>query len=138
MRGGDIACRFGGEEFALVYPGMPEEIALTRLESIREEIASLSLNHRGKSIDPATISAGIAVYPQHGDDTASLINVADQALYKSKESGRNRVTVAPGAQPTPEAAPLKLVHDRDHAQPGKSGAESRDSDTIPVKLPQTC
>jgi diguanylate cyclase (GGDEF)-like protein len=117
MRGGDIACRFGGEEFALVYPGMPEDVAFARLESIRDEIEKHSLSHRGKACASVTISAGIAVFPDHGTDIETLINVADQALYKSKESGRNRVTIvlAENEGEVDENASLKLVHDSDAA-----------------------
>lgn len=127
MRGGDIACRFGGEEFALVYPGMPRDVAITRLETIREQIGKLSLSHRGTALDAVTISAGIAIYPEHGQDIESLINSADQALYRSKESGRNQVTIwrAEGEEEGEQkngAVPLKLVHDGDaaRAEGGKS------------------
>ncbi len=115
MRGGDIACRFGGEEFALVYPGMREDVALSRLESIRNVIGKHSLSHRGKACAPVTISAGIAVYPDHGPDIETLINVADQALYQSKHSGRNRVTIAhsENEEEGDENVSLKLVHDSD-------------------------
>ena len=126
MRGGDIACRFGGEEFALVYPGMTEDVAFARLESIRNEIGNHSLSHRGKACAPVTISAGIAVYPDCGPDIETLINVADQALYKSKESGRNRVTIAHAEEEEEEGdeiVSLKLVHDNDTACPRRDKAE---------------
>ena len=127
MRGGDIACRFGGEEFALVYPGMDEDVAVKRLESIRLQIGKLSLSHRGQSCPSVTISAGIAVFPQHGPDSETLINVADKALYKSKESGRNRVTTALETEPNDEVTPLRLVHDAGPDKSEKTRAKSRDA-----------
>lgn len=117
VRGGDIACRFGGEEFALVYPGMAEDVAFKKLEAIRQQIAALCLDHRGKTCDAVSISAGIAVYPEHGDDAQTLINLADKALYRSKEQGRNRVNVAQKSAPETSAErALKLVHDRDRRE----------------------
>ena len=110
MRVGDIACRYGGEEFALVYPGMCEEVAARRLETIRTEIGKLSITHRGKLCKPVTVSAGLAVYPAHASDTDSLINAADQALYKSKDTGRNCVNVAADLAQNREDSPLRLVH----------------------------
>lgn len=118
MRGGDIACRFGGEEFALVYPGMPPDVAMNRLEVIRQQVGALSLSHRNMALDQVTISSGIAVYPDHGQDIETLINSADQALYQSKEQGRDRVTMwqADGGDEDSEKASLTLIHDRDAAQ----------------------
>jgi diguanylate cyclase (GGDEF)-like protein len=110
MRGGDIACRYGGEEFALVYPGMDEDVAGRCLETIKTEIGNLSITHRGKVCKPATISAGLAVYPAHAPDTDSLINAADQALYRSKDAGRNRVSVAAHLAKNLDASPLRVVH----------------------------
>lgn len=117
MRGADIACRFGGEEFALVYPGMPPDVALKRLDVIRQQIGASSLSHRNMSLDPVSISSGIAVYPEHGQDIETLINSADRALYQSKEQGRNRVTLwcADGGDDGDKAS-IKLIHDRDAAQ----------------------
>jgi len=110
MRVGDIACRYGGEEFALVYPGMSEEVAARRLETIRTLIGKLSITHRGTLCKPATISAGLAVYPAQASDTESLINAADQALYKSKDTGRNCVSVAADLAQNSDDTPLRLVH----------------------------
>lgn len=113
MRGGDIACRYGGEEFALVYPGMPADVASKRLEDIRRQIGTLSISHRGQLCKPVTISAGIGVYPDHALDTDCLINAADQALYKSKDAGRDQVTVATSLRPAEGVSALKLVHGRE-------------------------
>jgi diguanylate cyclase (GGDEF)-like protein len=127
MRRGDIACRFGGEEFAFVYPGVPEDVACARLEAIRCEIEKQSLSHRGRTCRPVTISAGIALFPDHGNDIETLINAADQALYMSKEGGRNRVTIAEGEGDDGVVAPLKLVHDSDQSATGRKGDGSAGS-----------
>jgi len=125
MRGGDIACRYGGEEFVLVYPGMCADVASRRLEIIRQQIGAISISHRGQSCEPVTISAGIAVYPDHALDTDCLINAADQALYGSKNTGRNRVTIATNLRSKKEASPLKYVHDCDPIHSESIDAERR-------------
>jgi diguanylate cyclase (GGDEF)-like protein len=93
-RGEDIVARYGGEEFAIVLPDIPAELAFERLESLRQTIRSITIEYHGQLLPPLTISAGIAAYPLHAIDRDALINIADQALYSSKEGGRNRVTIA--------------------------------------------
>lgn len=95
IRKSDIACRYGGEEILLLFFDIDNaEDAFNRVETIREEISQLAINHHGKIIAPLTASFGIAIMPQHGDNQVQLIAAADSALYKSKEAGRNRVTMA--------------------------------------------
>ncbi|MGD9866571.1 MAG: diguanylate cyclase [Hyphomicrobiales bacterium] len=93
-RAGDVASRLGGEEFALVFPGMPEDVAVRRVEALRTEIEGAELIHAGQVLDQITISAGLAVYPQHAGGMDALLHAADKALYESKRGGRNRMTVA--------------------------------------------
>ncbi len=93
-RAGDVACRYGGEEFALVFPGMPADVAVTRVETLREEIAARDIHYLGQTLDQITVSLGVAVFPQHAMDLESLVHAADQALYRSKKDGRNRHTIA--------------------------------------------
>lgn len=110
-RGEDIACRLGGEEFALVYPGMPTEVAVTRVQSILHEVETRGITYRGRPLEPVTVSAGICVYPHHAADLESLLLSADKALYQSKNNGRNRATLADLAgEREAEAPPVKLVH----------------------------
>ena len=115
-RAEDIACRLGGEEFALVYPGMSADVAISRVESIRQEVEAYEISHLGKTLKPVTVSAGIAVFPSHGTDYQSLMRAADQALYQSKKAGRNRVTLvesrAQNMQQNENASPLRLVHSK--------------------------
>jgi diguanylate cyclase (GGDEF)-like protein len=93
VRGSDIACRYGGEEFALVLPETSEEPAARRAEDIRVAISSLELSHAGTRMGKVTASCGIALFPDHADDTDTLLRVADVALYAAKGAGRNRVMV---------------------------------------------
>ncbi len=95
LRAGDIACRYGGEEFALILPGADIEQAQEIAERVR---AGLEEGTSGAYCDPCladlTVSAGVANLEQHATDAASLLILADQALYQAKRSGRNRVVCA--------------------------------------------
>jgi diguanylate cyclase (GGDEF)-like protein len=114
-RAGDVACRHGGEEFVLAFPGLSAEVAAERVEELRREIAARDIQFLGHTIDPVTISAGIAVYPMHAMDMDSLMRLADQALYQSKKAGRNRYTMAPPPRRSSEGSmPLSLVHNASH------------------------
>jgi diguanylate cyclase (GGDEF)-like protein len=117
-RAGDVACRLGGEEFALAFPGLSAEVATSRVEALREEIQAREIHFLGQVIDPVTISAGVAVYPGHGMDTDSLLRAADQALFRAKRAGRNRLAMAGQPQLVASASPppLSLVHNV--ARPG--------------------
>lgn len=91
-RGSDIACRYGGEEFILVLPGADIQVAYDRAEQFRIQCAQIEIQYENIEIS-ITISAGIATYPSHAEIAEDLIIKADQALYHSKQHGRNRVTV---------------------------------------------
>lgn len=92
VRGFDIACRYGGEEFLLVFPGTSLEFARKRAEEIQQNCAALSIEHEGRSIS-VMLSFGVAAYPDHGQQWEQIIVKADKALYQSKRNGRNQVTV---------------------------------------------
>jgi diguanylate cyclase (GGDEF)-like protein/PAS domain S-box-containing protein len=91
-RGSDIVCRYGGEEFIMVLPGATIDSASRRAEELRQKCADLSILHDGKTLR-ITISFGVALYPDHGRDAEEVIQKTDKAMYISKETGRNRVTV---------------------------------------------
>jgi len=93
IRGGDIAGRWGGEEFILVLPGMPLSGATERAEQFRARFARWKTTFEGVELS-ATLSAGVAAYPEHGDSSEELLIAADRALYRAKHSGRNRVCMA--------------------------------------------
>ena len=89
----DIGARYGGEEFILVLPETNLQGAFYIAERIREEIASQTFHHKGKDFK-ITVSCGIAEFkPDIIKIPADLIKIADQALYKAKQEGRNRTIV---------------------------------------------
>ena len=89
----DIACRYAGEEFALILPETNLDAALRRAEDVRLAIARLGLSHAGTPLGKITTPLGIALFPDHGEDTDALLRVADMALYAAKGAGRDRVVV---------------------------------------------
>jgi two-component system, cell cycle response regulator len=93
-RGIDLACRYGGEEFVIVMPETDMAVACAVAERLRRGIATepFALNQPGKSIT-VTISIGIASLAGPEDTAASVLKRADQALYRAKRDGRNRVVL---------------------------------------------
>jgi diguanylate cyclase (GGDEF)-like protein len=87
------AFRYGGEEFVLLLPGMGTKQAVVRAEEIRNGIESLRIEHRGYELGSITASLGVATAP---DQCAfrNLVQIADTALLRAKEAGRNRVMLA--------------------------------------------
>lgn len=85
---GDTVARYGGEEFAIVLPGRQDEEATVTAERIRAAIQAM------EGPVPVTASFGVACYPSDAIDIDSLVLAADEALYESKRTGRNRVTAA--------------------------------------------
>ncbi len=94
-RAQDIVARYGGEEFAVILPDTDDQGALVLAERIRESVLMLGLPHTESDISEfVTISLGIAsVADRHLTDGAQLVALADQAMYKAKNSGRNRSEV---------------------------------------------
>jgi diguanylate cyclase (GGDEF)-like protein len=90
-RGEDIACRYGGEEFALILPEAAHEFALKRGEQLCAEVKNLHIQYHGLDLEKITLSIGVASYPENGESPSNLIRVADAALYCAKTEGRNRV-----------------------------------------------
>ncbi|WP_205617321.1 sensor domain-containing diguanylate cyclase [Pelomicrobium methylotrophicum] len=94
VREGDIACRFGGEEFVVLLPETTLEIARQRAEKIRDATRQIRIHRSGRYLDPISVSFGVAVYPDHGTSADALLNAADAALYQAKQSGRDRVMIS--------------------------------------------
>lgn len=95
VRAADVAARYGGEEFTLLFPDAPLEDCVVRAEEIRARAQRLSVTLQGKVIGPVTISVGVASSPRHGTAADGLLKAADEALYRAKDLGRNRVVTAP-------------------------------------------
>jgi diguanylate cyclase (GGDEF)-like protein len=97
IRDCDVACRYGGEELVILMPDCAQTDAARRAESLRADIAGAPPMNDGAGPDTITASFGVAEYPLHGADADALFLAADQAMYRAKREGRNRVVLA--AQP---------------------------------------
>lgn len=92
IRAEDVACRYGGEEFLILLPNMPLETAMLRAEAWRSAVEGVCVA-LGNFRITFTVSLGVAAYPEHGKTPDDLTRCADQALYRAKNDGRNRVSV---------------------------------------------
>jgi len=98
VRAGDIVCRYGGEEFLVILPEASLELLTQRAEELRVAVARQLSVPPGAGVPPVTVSLGVALHPLHGAAADELVRAADEALYRAKRSGRNRVEIAvPGA-----------------------------------------
>ena len=98
IRNEDFACRYGGDEFTLIMPGMSLEDAYHRFLKIHENICNLSFRYEDTRIVGLTVSAGLACFRLHGCESEDLLRAADKALYKAKAEGKNRVIIAESAE----------------------------------------
>ncbi len=95
LRSKDILARYGGDEFVVLMPETELNLAKIMAENICSDVASLPVLHgMGGQITRVTTSQGIAAFPDHADDLETLKKRADEALYRAKEKGRNRVECA--------------------------------------------
>jgi diguanylate cyclase (GGDEF)-like protein len=109
LRHGDVAARFGGEEFSVLLPGGEHDAALQVADRIRAAVAARVVEDDTTPVPlRATVSIGVATYPWHGRTPKELVHEADVALYRAKEGGRNRV-VGIGASMPPPPPQLAVV-----------------------------
>jgi diguanylate cyclase (GGDEF)-like protein len=93
-RGQDIACRYGGEEFALVLTDSTMDGAMKRCELLREQIKQMRVEYAGQLLGAVSISMGVALFPDHGTSIGDVVRAADQALYCAKRAGRDRISMS--------------------------------------------
>jgi diguanylate cyclase (GGDEF)-like protein/PAS domain S-box-containing protein len=94
-RGQDVACRYGGEEFAIILSDAEPGGAVQRAEKLRQQVKQMNVQHAGQVLGIVSVSIGVAMYPMHGPGIEDMIRFADEALYRSKSEGRDRVMIAP-------------------------------------------
>lgn len=94
----DLACRIGGEEFVLLLDGATQPTAVERAQQLREGFAALRVAVAETEVQ-ATLSCGVACFPEHVDQPGALLACADRALYCAKDTGRNQVRVPAAALP---------------------------------------
>jgi diguanylate cyclase (GGDEF)-like protein len=94
VRGEDVACRYGGEEFTLILPEASLEVTRERAEHLCDDIKHLHAQYHDQPLGTVTLSLGVAVFPDHGLTSEAVLHAADAALYRAKREGRDRVVVA--------------------------------------------
>ncbi len=102
VREADIACRYGGEEFTLILPGAPQDVALVRAELLRTAVRQLRPEFAGRPLKSISLSLGVSFFPEHGMTAEQLLAASDAALYRAKAQGRDRVIVAGSSSPHEE------------------------------------
>jgi diguanylate cyclase (GGDEF)-like protein len=94
VRGEDIACRYGGEEFVLILPEASLETTMQRAELVRKGAKHLVIPGSGQAAGPISLSLGVAQFPHHGANAEALLRAADAALYRAKHEQRDKVVMA--------------------------------------------
>jgi diguanylate cyclase (GGDEF)-like protein len=95
VRRGDLAARFGGEEFVIVLPNCEKPRAVALSEDLRQSVESAVFPHQ--DLQPTgniTITLGVATFPDDAVDLVSLLKKADDCLYEGKKAGKNVVIAA--------------------------------------------
>jgi diguanylate cyclase (GGDEF)-like protein len=98
FRDEDVPCRFGGEEFVVMLPGATAAAAAQKAEELRIRVEALVVRYVDGNLPRITVSTGVAAFPDCGDNPPAVLKAADEALYRAKDAGRNRVELSSGAQ----------------------------------------
>ncbi|HEY8548482.1 MAG TPA: diguanylate cyclase [Vicinamibacterales bacterium] len=96
VRAEDIACRYGGEEFTLILPEASLADAAARAKAVRDSIRGLCIEYRRQQVASVTVSAGVAIFPDHGPTGDAVLRAADAALYQAKAAGRDCIMINRG------------------------------------------
>lgn len=94
MRGSDVVCRYGGEEFIMLLPESNLSDTLRRAEQLREKVKQMRVRFLNNGLPEINLSLGVSCFPEHGQNREDLIRAADDALYRAKSEGRDRVCCA--------------------------------------------
>ncbi len=136
IREQDLACRFGGEEFAIALPETSLDGAYQVAEQIRRTIenAAIALPEFHTTVQ-VTLSLGVATFPQDGQDATALLHEADIALYHAKRLGRNRVVPVAGVPPWVRLDHRNHVHHTRALEPAETarGSRSPESNARPLQ-----
>jgi diguanylate cyclase (GGDEF)-like protein len=93
IRADDLAFRYGGEEFVVILPEATLDSARQRAEQLVRDFRRLDVQYHGTTLGPLTVSVGLAAFPDQGNTAEAVLRAADQALYRAKAEGRDRVVV---------------------------------------------
>lgn len=94
FRDSDVVCRFGGEEFVIIMAGSSAKAAYDKARELARAVRTMSVEHGGFELGHVTISVGVSSWPECSDSPDSLLGLADRALYRAKEGGRDRVEIS--------------------------------------------
>lgn len=94
VRPSDITCRYGGEEIVVIMPNANLAAARGRAEQLRIAVSQQRAEFQGQQFGGITVSIGVAIYPDCGQNSDALIKAADDALYQAKDQGRNQVVAS--------------------------------------------
>jgi diguanylate cyclase (GGDEF)-like protein len=94
LRAYDVPIRYGGDEIVILLPDTTPEGARAVAEKLRQNTRDLEIRHGATVLPPVTISVGVAAYTVNGTDADTVLKAADDALYRAKAEGRDRVVVA--------------------------------------------
>ena len=93
VRGEDIACRYGGDEFIVVLPDTSRGVTRERANLICEYAKQFHLEYEGETLEVVTLSLGVAIFPEDGATSSAILRAVDTALYRAKRDGGGRVAV---------------------------------------------